>query len=469
MRRLLALFLLMLPSVASAQPLAGFPVHRFDENYRFLTDPARRRDALDAFKYLPLGPGGSFLSLGGELRERYEWTHNGGFAIGRRPGAPETSQVLLQRLLLHADLHLGEHFRAYVQFGSFAGLGARGGSLATTQENRFDLVQGFAELILPVGTAEGRLRTGRQELAFGSGRLVSEREGPNLRRAFDGIRAILAQPGGARLDAFVSRPVQPLREAFDDRRNPGEAFWGLYLTAPLGGTGLDLYAFGTERERAAFAQGAFTQGAGFEQRQTLGARVFGRSSAWAWAWDWDWEAAGQTGRFAGAAIRAWTLASDTGVGFPAQPGSPRLGLKADIASGDRDPRDGRLGTFNALYPKVPYFTEAGLVAPANLIDLFPSIRVQPAPAVTLELGWDLLWRQTTADAIYRPVPFAPLRGTAGGGSAWIGHQVQLAARWGLGRHLELRAWLVHFTPGETIRRAAGRDVDFAAASLAFRF
>lgn len=461
--RWLLLLALLLPAVAPAQPVGGFRVHRFDEDYRFLADPARHRDALDDIKYLPLGPDG-FLTLGGELRERTEWTRNGGFAIGRRPGAPETSEVLLQRLMVHADLHLGANLRAFVQLGSFAGLGARGGSLAATQENRGDLVQGFGELILPIGTAETRLRAGRQELAFGSGRLVSEREGPNLRRAFDGIRAILAQPGGPRLDAFVTRPVQPLRGGFDDRTNPGEAFWGLYLTLPLGGTGLDLYAFGTERERAGFAQGI-----AFERRQTLGARVFGRRGAWAGDWDWDWEAAGQAGSFGGAAIRAWTLASDTGVTFPALPWSPRLGLKADIASGDDNPRDKRLGTFNALYPKVPYFTEAGLVAPANLVDLFPSVRLQPAPAMTLELGWDLLWRQTTSDAVYRPVPFAPLRGTAGGGGTWIGHQVQLAARWGLGRHLELRAWLVHFTVGDTIRRAGGRDVDFAAASLAFKF
>ena len=156
MRRLLALLLLLAPATAPAQPLGGFPVHRFDEDYRFLADPARRRDALDAFKYLPLGVDGSFLTLGGELRERYEWTRNGGFAIGRRPGAPETSEVLLQRLMVHADLHLGPNFRAFVQLGSFAGPGARGGSLATTQENRGDLVQGFGELILPAGAAEAR-------------------------------------------------------------------------------------------------------------------------------------------------------------------------------------------------------------------------------------------------------------------------------------------------------------------------
>ncbi len=461
MRRLLGFLLaLLLAGPAVAQPEGGFRLHRFDEDYSFLADPARRRDPLDALKQIPLGIGGSTLSLGGELRERYEWTRNANFGIGRRPGTPAEGQVLLQRVLLHADLRLDAHLRAFVQIGSLTGFGARGGTLSTTQDDRGDLIQAFAELSLPAGPGAVTLRAGRQELYFGSGRLVSEREGPNLRRAFDGVRGFVQQPGGLRLDGFVTRPVQPLRDAFDDRTNPGEAFWGLYATLPLGPGGLDLYWLGYERERATFADGT-----GFERRHTIGTRTFGRAGAW----DWDVEAAGQFGTLGPAAIRAWTLASDVGLRLDGLPWSPRLGLKADIASGDDRPGDGGLGTFNALYPKVPYFTEAGLVAPANLIDLFPSLRIQPVPQVTLEFGWDLLWRQTTRDAFYRPVPFAPLRGTAGGGSPWVGHQVQLSARWLVGRHLELRAWYVRFTAGDTIQRIGGRDVDFIAASAAFKF
>jgi hypothetical protein len=440
---------------AQAQPDPAFRVHRFDENFTALANPAQRADPLDRLKYLDLGSG-AYLSLGGELRERYEFLNNPGFAIGRKPGALQQTDYVLQRALLHADLHLNEALRVFVQLGSFNTFRHQGGALATTQDNRGDLVQGFGDIRFALG-AETRLtlRAGRQEMMFGSGRLVSEREGPNLRRAFDGGRAILEMPG-LRLDLFATRPVQPLRGSFDDRSNPGEAFWGGYATLP----GLDLYYLGTEREGASFAQGT-----GFAQRQTVGARVFGRHGGW----DWDYEAAYQFGSFRGASIRAWTIASDTGFTLQALPWQPRLGLKADIASGDRNPRDHVLGTFDALYPKVPYFTEAGLVAPANLIDVYPSLRVQPTPAVSVELGWDLLWRQTTADAFYRPVPFAPLRGTAGGGSAWVGHQVQLAARWSLDRRVELRAWLVHFTAGDTIKRAGGRNVDFAAASIAFKF
>lgn len=454
----------LLCGAAQAQPDPAFRVHRFDEDFTALADPARRADALDGLKHIGLGFAGGYLSLGGELRERYEWTRNPGFAVGRQPGAPRSNDYLLQRALLHADLHLGEALRVFVQLGSLRGFGATPGTLSATQENRFDVVQAFADVVLPLATQTRlTLRGGRQEMALGSGRLVSERDGPNLRRAFDGGRGILALPGGYRVDAFAMRPVQPLLGSFNDRGSTTEALWGIYATGPIpgiAGLSADLYYLGTERGGASFAQGT-----GFAQRHTLGARLFGRRGAW----DWDYEAALQVGRFRGGAISAWTLASDTGFTLSHLPWQPRLGLKLDIASGDGNPRDRTLGTFDALYPKVPYFTEAGLVAPANIIDVFPSIRAQPTPAVTLELGWDFLWRQTTADAVYRAVPFVPLRGTAGGGGAWIGHQLQLSARWSITRRLELRAWAVHFTAGDAITRAGGRNVDFVAASLAFRF
>ena len=454
--RLLALALL-----AAAAQAQTVPTSRYDEDYRYLADPARRTDPFDPLKYIRLGAGGS-LTLGGELRERWEGVSNPGFAIGRRPGTPTVNNYLLQRALLHADLHLNENIRGFVQLGSYSAFGARGNSLGATQRNDVDLAQAFFDVSLGLGEA-GRLtlRGGRQELSLGSSRLVSEREGPNLRRAFDGGRAFLQMAGGLRVDTFLLRPVQPFHGPFDDRGSSAETLWGGYATTPVRpGVGLDLYHLGYQRARASFAQGQ-----GFEKRQTIGGRFFGRQSGW----DWDAEAAFQFGAFANSQVRAWTVASDTGFTFGDLPGRPRIGLKADIASGDGNPRNHTLGTFNALYPKVPYFTEAGLVAPANLIDVSPSLRLQPTPELTLELGWDVLWRQRTADAFYRPVPFAPLRGTAGLANPYIGHQTQLSARWMVNRHVELRAWFVHFAAGSTITRAGGRDVDFAAASVALRF
>lgn len=444
------------------RPYPPWPIHRFDEDWRVLADPARRTGPLDALKHIDLG-GPAWLGFGGELRERFEYLSDRNFGIGLPRGAARDNAYLLQRALLHADLHLDPTFRAFLQVGSLASFGARGGTLGATQDDRLDLVQGFADLNLRIADGAAlTLRGGRQEFYFGSGRLVSEREGPNLRRAFDGGRAILTL-GPLRVDAFLARPVQPFRFAFDDRANPGEALWGAYATGALPGgvPGLrtDLYLLGYERANAVFAQGR-----GLEQRHTVGTRVAGAAGGW----DWDWEAAFQFGTFEGARIRAWTVATDTGHTFAALPWRPRLGLKADIASGDGNPRDRTLGTFNALFPKVPYFTEAGLVAPANLIDVYPSLRAQPTRTVTVELGWDVLWRHRTADAFYLPAPFAPLRGTAGRGGAFAGHQVQLSARWSVTPHVELRGWYVRFIAGDTLRTAGGRDVDFVATSVVFR-
>ncbi|ONG50536.1 hypothetical protein BKE38_18010 [Pseudoroseomonas deserti] len=425
-----------------------------------LAAPLAAADPFEALKDIPLG-GDVRLSLGGQLRERFESFSNPGFSIGRAPGAPGSNHSLLQRLLLQADLTLSKNVRAFLQLGRFDAFDNRGGSLSATQENRGDIVQAYLDAGIDLDAGwRLTLRGGRQEMNFGSGRLVSERDGPNLRRAFDGGRLMLAGPQGAKLDLFATRPVQPLGGSFDDSSNRGEAFFGGYATIPLAtGLSADLYALGYEREGA-----RFTAGTAFEQRQTFGTRLFGRRGAF----DHDVELAGQTGSFGAQDIRAWTASADLGVTAGNLPWAPRLGLKADIASGDGNPRDGRLETFNALYPKVPYFTEAGLVAPANLVDLYPSLRLTPLPDVTLEFGWDILWRQQREDAVYRPVPFGPLPGTAGG-SRGIGQQFQVSARWKINSHAEFRAWYVHFDVGPALAEAGGRDVDFLAAALSLTF
>ena len=55
---------------------------RFNEDYRYLANPQNRTDPFDRLKYIPLNPDdpNSYLSFGGELRERYEHFTNPGFA-----------------------------------------------------------------------------------------------------------------------------------------------------------------------------------------------------------------------------------------------------------------------------------------------------------------------------------------------------------------------------------------------------
>jgi hypothetical protein len=94
----------------------------------------------------------------------------------------------------------------------------------------------------------------------------------------------------------------------------------------------------------------------------------------------------QWGSFGSGDIWAWTAASDTGYTFDHLPLGPRLGLKADITSGDNNPDNSDLQTFNPLFPKGAYFSEDGLIGPANLMDLNPNVDLHFTEGITLSVN-----------------------------------------------------------------------------------
>jgi len=397
------------------------------------------------------------LGLGGEFREVFESSRHPVFGLDR----PLDDDRFLHRLTLHSDIRFGTSGRAYVELLSGRTSGW-GGVPAGTQDDRLDVLQAFGESTFRLDDRPLTLRVGRQELSLGSSRLVSVREGPNVRRSFDGLRGTWAIDGKTRADVFALRPVTPRVGSFDDRSSGAEEFWGVYLgNAPTGWQGLraDLYYLGLDRTNAGFAQGRAP-----ERRHTVGARLFGSNGAA----DWNFEGAYQFGSFGTADIRAWTLSSDSGYTVASLPLSPRFGLKADAISGDRNPTDGRLNTFNALYPKLPYFSEANVAAPANLLDLQPNLTLSPRRDLRLNLGWNGLWKQSRADAFYAP-PLTAAANTAGSASRYIGQQWLVAAEWTYGPNIALGANYVHFKPGSALRGAGGRAGDFVNVTMQLKF
>src|SRR5262245_48390454 len=88
---------------------------RYDEDYGYLRDRATHRDLFDAIKFVPLGAEGDrYLSLGGEIRQRYEYFHNP--VWGQEEKDP--NGYWWQRYMLHADRHLGTSVRFFGQIQS---------------------------------------------------------------------------------------------------------------------------------------------------------------------------------------------------------------------------------------------------------------------------------------------------------------------------------------------------------------
>jgi hypothetical protein len=447
-----------LTNVVLANEPPPYKSSRFDEDYRYLQDATLARDIFDPIKVIPLfDRNTTYLSFGGELRERFEHIDNPRFGLV----GLTSNDYVLHRLLLHADVHVGDSFRAFAQLGSHFAIGKRG-ELAPVDDDALDLQQGFIDVAIRQGIAGNLVvRAGRQELSFGSSRLVGVRESPNVRRSFDGLHLLYRQNGYA-VDALATRPVALRRGVFDDTNEREEAFWGLYAVGPLlprYGAHLDLYYLGLKRNGARYFQGT-----GTERRHSIGARLWGEQQPW----DYNWEFVYQFGRFGTTDIDAWTLATETGYTFRFAPWQPRLSVKLDYASGDDDPKDGALNTFNPLYPKLAYFTENSLFVPANLYNFFPAVEWRLAERFVLRTGWDWLWRASKADTFYLN-PLVPLAGSQRATSHYIGSEATLDLEWKATRHLQVNVSYVHFLAGASVRAATGKDVDFVACWASYRF
>src|SRR5216110_3148581 len=91
----------------------GYKMLRFDEDYSYLTNQANRTDLVDPVKYIPLRQEHPlwYLTIGGELRERYEGHYDPNFGIGGKG----SDSYLLQRITVSTDVHLGERLRFFVE------------------------------------------------------------------------------------------------------------------------------------------------------------------------------------------------------------------------------------------------------------------------------------------------------------------------------------------------------------------
>ena len=411
----------------------------------------KEESALPDLKNIPVADQ-TTLSLGGEFRERAEAASHPEFG---REGVGGNS-YLLQRATVSAELESHDMLRAFLQLGSWVSAGRRP-EHAATDDDGLDVAQAYVDLHTSVDGWKAGLQPGRQEITFGASRLFSVRNSPNIRRSFDAVRGYVAGDG-ARVDVFAARPVSLTDGAFDNESDNHQRVFGAYATLPVAGMKTDLYYVDYARGNAKFSQGTAS-----EARRTIGARLYGRGGGFDWDVEGDW----QFGSFGADDIGAWMVATNTGYTFETVAWTPRLGLKTDIASGDRNASDGRLGTFNAMYPKLKAFSEAALVAPANLINLQPVATVKPAKGLTLLASWGLLWRETTADGFYTS-PMTPVANTTGG-DRYIGNQAELAAEWSPTPWLDLGIWYVHFTAGDTIEKAGGRDEDYIALSSSLHF
>jgi hypothetical protein len=431
---------------------------RYDEDYRYLRDENVRTELLDRIKYIPLsGDGSTYLSIGGEIRERYEAFRNRDW--GADP--PDDNGYLLQRYMLHSDLHFGSRVRFFFQLKS--GLASGELTVRPPDKDKLDVNQGFIDVTLfERSDRQLVVRVGRQEIQFGSSRIVSFREGPNVRQSFDGFRLSLCDEGW-KVDLIATKPVETNVGFFDDAPDHARSFWGVYAVHSipfLSGATADIYNLGLDRKRAAFDQGTAR-----EIRHSIGARL----SRPGGGLDYNFEVLYQWGAFGPGHISAWTVASDTGYTLKDIAWKPRLSLKANVASGDKDPNNPDLQSFNPLFPKGSYFGEEGLIGPVNFFDLHPTIDLHISKAITLVPSTLFFWRQSTEDGLYGPAVNLQRSGKSTR-ARYVATNPELELDWTVNRHLGATIYYSHSFAGSFLQATGpAKNMDFLAGWVTYKF
>lgn len=424
----------------------------------------------------------NWLTVSLEQRTRYE-TMDGTYKAGGKGG---DQQIPLQTdVFIEArfdKFRIGGEFLDARQFGADEGSG-----INNTMVDEADFIQGYlawADQNVFYSGIGAEVIAGRQTLNFGSRRLVARNVFRNTINTFDGLRLRLLDYNRWQLNTFVTMPVDRLPsdstkildgvQEFDESAYK-TLFSGAFLEVfdIAWGVNGELYLYHLDegdRDRVPTRNRRYF---------TPGARAYIKPGKG--KFDFQLEAIGQFGTVRGTTAvgdskdldhEAWYEHADVGYTFDA-PWSPRFALEYDYASGDKDPNDDQDGRFDTLYGarRFDYGPTGiyGAFARSNIDSPGYRIGVAPRQDVQAFLSHRLFWLAQAKDSWTT----SGLRDKTGNSGDYIGHQLELSARWDINSSLNLETGWAHLFKGKFAETAPNapeaKDVDYFYVQSMFRF
>jgi hypothetical protein len=429
----------------------------FDNDFRYLDrEGGQPVDCLDLLKRMHFGdggcpwdecgrPNGFMLSIGGE--ERIQFKNEIGGANGRLNGLDNNYQLLRSRV--YADLWYSDLVRVYVEYLDAQSFNQDLPPLAIDQDHS-DLLNAFVDVKL--GSIDDNPiygRVGRQELLYGSQRLISPLDWANTLRTFEGAK-VFYRSEKFDLDGFWVRPVLTYPGRFDsaDYNRQFAGAWATYR--PCEGQAIDAYYLYLDSDLPV-AFGASKGGRLGYDVSTIGGR---------WSGDkhnvlWDFEGGYQFGMYSNRIVNAGFTSTGIGYAFRDLPWQPQFWAYYDYASGSpvRD-STAEFGTFNQLFPFGHYyFGYLDEIGRENIHDLNFQAAFYPTKWITGVVQYHVFRLDQARDALYGTATgytterFDPT-GKAG---TDVGDELDVTANFQLTRHSSILIGYSKLYSGDFIR------------------
>jgi hypothetical protein len=373
------------------------------------------------------------IKFGGELRGRAESTDEGYY---------------LHRVRLSVTIEPLPWLRFVAQAQDARVFGNIGVPDSPPYQDLIDLRLGYVELG-KTDASSSRVRIGRQELGYGELRLLGPSNWANAARVFDAVLATWRPNKAYRLDAFAASVVNPLRGEFN-KHTPGNNLHGLYgwLEELVPNATVEPYLFWRIGSNIDF--------------KTWGTRWVGTLPR---NFDYKIEMALQRGRVPEGSFHAW--AGHWVLGYTVR--KTRWITEYNYATGDDDPEDGHLETFDVLYP-TPHdkYGLADRVGWRNIHHLRYGVEYKPFPTWTFVGNYHTWWLATTNDGLYS----APGRLIARmpGAPSHVGYELDVLASHTFSKHVRASGGYGHLFPGGFLKAAIpGRSFNFSYAMVTVEF
>ena len=353
------------------------------------------------------------------------------------------------------------------------------GVMGAEGDDHFDFRQGYVEL----GPTWVNTAVGRQELAYGDERLIGTNPWNNFGRTFDAAKLHYEQ-GKFWIDVFSSTVVYILRDSFDysDLFNGAETHRDQVFSAIYGSTTainpltIDLYALMLdERNPTLILQGITYPGTSLSTPGTrtdfvtLGTRLKADPKK-LHGWEFEGEFAFQKGEVSDLDLTAF--AAHVGGGYNLNcPWSPRLFAEYNFASGDHNPTDGNIETFQNLFPSNhAYYGYMDLFSWQNMHNPELSLKVKPCKQVGLETDLHWFWLADTNDAWYRANGTTRVRPITPGAPNYVGAELDVLMTFQPVKPLVIWVGYSHFFAGSYVcATGACDDADFGYAQVTINF
>jgi hypothetical protein len=427
----------------ATQAQSAYAQTYLDNDFTYLDDPEIEGSYLgDSLKRLRVG-NNLTIDLGGQYRTRF---HNENNLRGRRLSG-RSDDFFLHRTRLFADVRWGEDVRVFAEAIDATSNGERFTS-RTSEVNRFDAQNLAVDLrLLAFDGGDSWLRAGRQELVYGSQRLLSNRPWRNTPANFDGVTTWI-EAGDNRIDAFWTRPIDIGQHIPDDSNfdspDPSRQFFGFFAErSPESGRSAELYYFGlVEDDAVAMAPGGQT---GNFDIHTIAGRLLGAHSSTLF----EIEGGVQFGNFARQRHLAGFVTAGLGRQGNIAGRDSSLWLYYDWASGDQDLNDDTHGTFQHLTPRGHYYLGyADLTGRQNIHDVSLQGQVKVTADARVKIALHNFWLASENDALYSPTGGAIYQDPTGGAGRDIGHELDVLGIWNLSPRINLLAGYSYVWAGD---------------------